>query len=198
MTKTSGEFEREFIQTVKRKTGRTVEQWLPVVKRSGFTTQMEITDWLKTEYKFNHLDASLLAGLYLNNGKAVYQNENSLFENQFIKCEKMRPLFVEVSKQILETFSNAQLIPKKTYLSYATIKEFVALNIGSDEIRIGMDLGNLPFSEIIQRSKLIGPVRRISHMTIIKCIQQFDQELIGNLQLSYKRSHQRQFYSFLL
>ena len=31
MAKTSGEFEQEFIQTAKEKTGRTLDQWLPVV-----------------------------------------------------------------------------------------------------------------------------------------------------------------------
>ena len=65
MAKTSGEFEQEFIQTAKEKTGKTLEQWLPVVKAAGLSKQMEITNWLKAEHKFNHLQAQLLAGLYL-------------------------------------------------------------------------------------------------------------------------------------
>ncbi len=118
MAKTSGEFEQEFIQTAKEKTGKTLEQWLPVVKASGLTKQMEITNWLKTEHKLNHLQASLLAGLYLNNGKPVYQNESNLLDNQFVKCEAMRPLYDAVSEKILSLFPDTQLIPKKTYLSY--------------------------------------------------------------------------------
>ena len=55
MAKTSGEFEQEFIQTAKEKTGKTLEQWLPVVKASGLSKQMEITNWLKAEHKLNHL-----------------------------------------------------------------------------------------------------------------------------------------------
>jgi len=88
MAKTSGEFEQEFIQTAKEKTGRTLDQWLPVVKKSGLSKQMEITNWLKTEHKLNHLQASLLAGLYLNNGKPVYQNEASLLDNQLPNVKK--------------------------------------------------------------------------------------------------------------
>lgn len=191
MAKTSGEFEQEFIQTAKEKTGRTLEQWLPVVKRSGLSKQMEITNWLKAEYKMNHLQASLLAGLYLNDGKPVYQNESSLLENQFAKCEDMRLLFDAVSEKILSIFPDAQLISKKTYLSYTATREFAAINIKTKEIRLGMDLGDIAFTEALQKSKLTGPMPRISHMIVITDTRQFDKKLIEYLQASYNRSHNK-------
>lgn len=191
MAKTSGEFEKEFIQTAKEKTGKTLEQWLPVVKKSGFSKQMEITNWLKTEHKLNHLQASLLAGLYLNNGKPVYQNVTSLLDNQFAKCEEMRPLYNAVSEKILKTFPDAQLIPKKTYLSYTATREFAAINIKSKEIRLGIDLGDTAFTETLQKYKLSGPMPRISHMIIITDIKQFDKKADEYLQISYNRSHKK-------
>lgn len=191
MAKTSGEFEQEFIQTAKEKTGKTLEQWLPVIKAAGLTKQMEITNWLKTTHKFNHLQGQLLAGLFLNNGKPVYQNENALFENQFIKCEAMRPLFDEVSKKILSLHSDTLLIPKKTYLSYTAAREFAAMNIKPKELRIGMDLGDMAFTDTLQKSKLSGPMPRISHMVVITDFRQFDKQLIEYLQLSYNRPHKK-------
>lgn len=191
MAKTSGEFEQEFIQTAKEKTGKTLEQWLPVVKASGLSKTMEITNWLKAEHKLNHLQASLLTGLYLNNGKPVYQNETSLLENQFIKCEAKRPLFDAVSEKILSLFPDTQLIPKKTYLSYTATREFAAINIKPKELRIGMDLGDMPFTEDVQKSKLTGPMPRISHMVIITDLKQFDKKLIEHLQSSYNRTNKK-------
>lgn len=191
MAKTSGEFEQEFIQTAKEKTGKTLEQWLPVVKASGLNKQMEITNWLKATHKLNHLQAQLLAGLFLNNGKPVYQNEASLLENQFIKCEAMRPLFEEVSSKILSLYKDAQLIPKKTYLSYTATREFAAINIKPKELRLGMDLGEMAFTETLQKSKLSGPMPRISHMTVITELKQFDKQLIEYLQTSYNRTHKK-------
>jgi len=191
MAKTSGEFEQEFIQTAKEKTGRTLEQWLPVVKKSGLTKQMEITNWLKAEHKLNHLQAQLLAGLYLNNGKPVYQNEASLQDNQFAKCEEMRPLFNAVSEMILKQFPDTQLIPKKTYVSFTATREFAAINIKPKEIRLGMDLGDTAFHETIQKTKLSGPMPRISHMAVITDIKQFDKKLIEYLQLSYNRTNKK-------
>lgn len=191
MAKTSGEFEQEFIQTAKEKTGKTLEEWLPVVKKSGFAKQMEITNWLKAEHKLNHLQASLLAGLYLNNGKPVYQNETSLLDNQFTKCEEMRPLYNAVSEKIMKAFPDAQLIPKKTYLSLTATREFAAINIKPKEIRLGIDLGDIAFTETLQKSKLSGPMPRISHMIILTDINQFDKNAHEYLQLSYNRSHKK-------
>jgi predicted transport protein len=191
MAKTSGEFEQEFIQTAKEKTGKTLEQWLPVVKKSGLAKQMEITNWLKAEHKLNHLQASLLAGLYLNNGKPVYQNETNLLDNQFVKCEDMRPLFDNISKQILGAFAGTQIIPKKTYVSFTSTREFAAINIKPKEIRLGMDLGNESFTEMLQKSKLTGPMPRISHMVVLTDGKQFDKKILNYLQASYNRSHKK-------
>jgi predicted transport protein len=191
MAKTSGELEQEFVQTAKEKTGKTVEQWLPVIKASQLSKQMEIINWLKSEHRFNHLQATLLAGLYLNNGKPVYQDENNLLENQFVKCEAMRPLFESVSSKILTLFPDTKLIPKKTYLSYTATKEFAAINIKPNEIRLGMDLGDTPFTETLQKSKLSGPMPRISHMVIITDISQLDKKQIDYLQSSYNRSQKK-------
>lgn len=191
MAKTSGEFEQEFIQTAKEKTGKTLEQWLPIVKKSGLSKQMEITSWLKSAHNLNHLQASLLAGLYLNNGMPVYQNENSLLDNQFLKCESMRPLFESVSQQILKQFPDSKIIAKKTYISFTATREFAAMNIKPKEIRLGIDLGELGFTETLQKSKLSGPMPRISHMVILADINQVDKKVIEYLHSSYNRSHKK-------
>ncbi|MDQ3682814.1 MAG: DUF4287 domain-containing protein [Bacteroidota bacterium] len=113
MAKTSGEFEKEFIQTAKEKTGKSLEEWLSIAKASKLLKKMEIVNWLKTEHKLNHMQAGFVAGIYLNHGKTVYANEDNLLENQFVKCEEMRPLFDSISERILKDFPGTQLIPKR-------------------------------------------------------------------------------------
>jgi predicted transport protein len=190
-TKTSGEFEQEFIQTAKAKTGRSLEEWLPVVKAAGLSKQMEITNWLKQEHQLNHLQASLLAGLYLNGGKPVYQNEANLLDNQFAKAANMRPLYEALTQKITALFPDVQIIPKKTYISYTAAREFAAINIKPKEIRLGMDLGDTSFTETLLPAKLSGPMPRISHMAIITDIQQVGPWVVDCLQLSYNRTHKK-------
>lgn len=191
MIKTSAELEQEFMQTAQEKTGKSVEQWLAIIKSSGLSKPMEILNWLKTEHSLNHLQANFLSGLYLNNGQPVYQNEAALLENQFVKCEAMRPVFEEVSDKILTLFPDTILIPKKTYLSYTANREFAAINIKPKEIRLGVDLGSEPFTETLQKSKLVGAMPRISHMLTIIDSSQLDEIVVAYLRQSYDRSHKK-------
>lgn len=191
MAKTPGEFEQEFIHSAQEKTGKNLEEWMNVIKPTGYSKQMEILNWLKTEHGLNHMQAGFLANIFLNNGKVVYQNEGNLLENQFSKAEGMRPLFDSVSQTILSQFPDTQLIPKKTYISFTAQREFAAINIKPKEIRLGLDLGNEPFNDIAQKSKLSGPMPRISHMVVLTDISQLDQRILDYLDQSYNRSNKK-------
>ncbi|MBK7233944.1 MAG: DUF4287 domain-containing protein [Saprospiraceae bacterium] len=188
MAKTSGEFEKEFIDNSKTLTGKSVEEWLTLVKSFGSEKRLEILDWLKKEQGLNHMQAQFVIGIYFNNGNPVYINENVLLENQFLKCQEIRPLFEFVSDKIINAVPGTQLIPKKTYLSFTSDREFAAINIKPKELRLGLDLGEVPFDEYIQKSKLTGPMPRISHMVILTELQQFNHKLLDLLQQSYQRT----------
>ena len=191
MARTAAEFEQEFIQTAKEKTGKSLDEWLELIKPRGYTRPMEILNWLKADHKLNHMQANFLANIYLNNGQVVYQDENNLLENQFAKCEAMRPLFDSISQNILTQFPGTQLIPKKTYLSFTAQREFAAINVKPKEVRLGLDLGDEAFNEIVQKSKLSGPMPRISHMTVLTDISQLDNEIFDYLTQSYNRSNKK-------
>ncbi len=191
MAKTSAEFEKEFMDSIKEHTGNTLPEWITILSQSGLSKQMEIIHWLKEKHHMNHMQASLLAGLFLNNGNPVYQNEASLLENQFAKCEAMRPLYNEVVEKILKSYPDAQLITKKTYLSITEVREFAAINIKPKEIRLGVDLGEVAFTPELQKSKLTGPMPRISHMITLTKATDLDKTVLSYIQDSYNRSHSK-------
>lgn len=191
MAKTSGELETEFIESSKEKTGKSLQEWLTLVKSSKIHKQNDILEWLKKGHGLNHMQAQFVAGIFLNNGNPVYGNENALLENQFIKCADMRSLFDMVSEGIISQFQGTQLIPKKTYLSFTSVREFAAINVKPKEIRLGLDLGEEPFTEVVQKSKLTGPMPRISHMIILTEIEQFDSKTKQLLEQSFNRTHKK-------
>lgn len=191
MAKTSGELETEFIETAKEKTGKTLQEWLSLVESSRILKQNDILEWLKKGHGLNHMQAKFVAGIFLNSGNPVYGNENALLENQFVKCPDMRSLFDTVSEGIISQFQGTQLIPKKTYLSFTSVREFAAINVKPKEIRLGLDLGEEPFTEIVQKSKLTGPMPRISHMIILTNIKQFDSMTKQLIEQSYNRTHKK-------
>jgi Domain of unknown function (DUF5655)/Domain of unknown function (DUF4287) len=187
--KTSGEFEKEFVDGLKSSTGMDVTQWIKVVDGCGTKKRNEVIAWLKNEHNFGHMNASLLAGIHANGGKLVYQSTDNLLDDQFAKAPDMRPLYEEFVAFIAKNFPNATFLPKKTYVSVLENREFGAVNIKKAELRIGLDLGDRPFDDKVEKAKLTGPMPRISHMVVATDASRFDAELANLLEQSHARCH---------
>ncbi len=187
--KTSGEFEKEFVDGLKVSTGKDVADWMKVVDGCGTKKRNEVIAWLKNEHGFGHMNASLLAGIHANGGKLVYQSTDNLLDDQFAKAPDMRPLYEEFVAFIAANFPNATFLPKKTYVSVLENREFGAVNIKKAELRIGLDLGDRPFDDKVEKAKLTGPMPRISHMVVATDASRFDAELANLLEQSHARCH---------
>ena len=188
-TKTSGEIENEFIENLKSQSGKSLPDWMKQVSASGITKRNDLIKWLKEKNGFGHMNASLLAGIYLNNGKPVYGNTDDLLDNQFAKAADMRALYESFTAFAKKHFPNSTVLPKKTYVSILEKREFAAINIKPKELRIGFDLGDRAFDEQVSKSKLTGPMPRISHMLVLTDASQLNADLVELLKASYQRSH---------
>jgi predicted transport protein len=160
---------------------------MAAIKNSGIEKRNDIIKWLKGENNFGHMNASLLTGMYFNNGKPVYASEQNLLDNQFEKYQEMRPLFESLLKNVSDWDKSVDFITKKTYVSVTKKREFAAINIKNGELRVGMDLGDLPFQGIVEKAKLTGPMPRISHMVVIKDPSDINENLFQLLNKANNR-----------
>ena len=188
-TKTSGAIEKEFIDNLKASTKKDLNGWLTQIRKLGITKRNDIINALKNDYAFGHMNASLLAGIYLNGGKPVYGSTDDLLENQFAKAEAMRGIYESVINFVKQNFPGATVLPKKTYVSILEKREFAAINIKPKELRIGFDLGDRPFDDSVTKSKLTGPMPRISHMVVVTGKESLNKDLITLLRESHSRTH---------
>ncbi len=187
--KTSGEFEKEFMDGLKAATGKDLVGWLKIVDAFGSKKRNEVIAWLKSEHKFNHMQASLLAGIHANGGKPVYASTDDLLENQFAKASEVRPLYEAFIAFVAKNFPNSTILPKKTYVSVLDNREFGAINIKPKELRIGLDLGERPFEAKVAKAKLTGPMPRISHMIVVTDTKELDTGVADLLKQSHARCH---------
>ena len=187
--KTSGEFEKEFMDGLAKETGKDLKTWMKIIDGFGSGKRNEVIAWLKSEHGFGHMNASLLAGIHANGGKPVYQSTGDLLENQFAKATGMRPLYDEFIEFVMKNFPGSTVLPKKTYVSILESREFAAVNIKPKELRIGFDLGDREFDTKIEKAKLSGPMPRISHMLVLTDAKQLDSEIVQALKESHARCH---------
>lgn len=187
--KTSGEFEKEFMDGLKASTGKDLSAWMKVIDGFGSKKRNDVIAWLKTDHGFGHMNASLLAAIHANGGKPVYQSTDNLLDAQFAKAADMKPLYESFLEFVSEHFPSSSVLPKKTYVSILENREFAAVNIKAKELRVGFDLGDRPFDDKIEKAKLTGPMPRISHMLVLTDAKQLDKSIVEALKESYSRCH---------
>ncbi len=187
--KTSGEFEKEFMDSLAKATGNDLKTWMKTIDGFGSKKRNKVIAWLKTEHGFGHMNASLLAGIHANGGKPVYASTDDLLDLQFAKAADMRPLFEAFTEFVAKNFPGSSVLPKKTYVSILENREFAAVNIKSKELRVGLDLGDRPFDEKIEKAKLSGPMPRISHMFVLTDAKQLDGMIVAAMKESHTRCH---------
>jgi predicted transport protein len=185
--KTANEVEKEFLDGLEKNSGNNLKFWMGIIKASNLQKQVEIQKWLKSERGLKHMEAWMLAAIYLNGGKPVYGSDSALLDKQFEKYPDMRPLFDFVSDRILKSVIESEREVKKTYVSFKKKREFAAVNIKKGEIRLGMDLGERPFDDMVRKVSMTGPMPRISHMVVIQDKKDFNDEVVQLLHKSNER-----------
>lgn len=67
-----GEKERQFLETLKADTGRSLDEWMSAIAEEGLRERNEIIDWLRRQGFIMFSKASWIERIYNNGGKAIY------------------------------------------------------------------------------------------------------------------------------
>jgi len=179
MAKSSQEIEKEFIDGLKSSTGKDLQAWLGVAKKEGVEKRNDLIARLKEKYKFPHMQASMLAAIHANGGKPVYADSGKLLDAQFEKREALKPLYEQLRKAIAGVNKEWKFNPTKTYVSIQGKREFAVIAVKSEELRVGMDLGNEPFGGILQQAKSLGAMPRHTHMVVVTSASDISAKLLN-------------------
>jgi hypothetical protein len=188
MLKTSEQIEQEFLNEIASRTGRPLQEWLLLFNNNPLKIKA-LSDLLKTQHGLKHMESNLLAGIILNGGLPVYQNQQALLEAQFERFSGFRQLFDVFAAKILYRYSGSHLIPKKTYLSFTGNREFLAVNISAKGLRAGLDIAPDHTHSLLETALLKGPMPRFCRMVTLKTEHDLSAGFMDLVDLSYQRSH---------
>lgn len=190
MAKDSQRLEQEFIATSREKTGRDVPEWMAVIGAAGMDKPNSIIKWMKDEHKLNHMQANFLTGIFLNGGQPVYDYE-VLFGKLFQDKPQLLPLYKGLESAIQARLPEAEFIPTKTYVSIEGKRCFACATLTKQNIRVGLDLGDTPFDDYVQKGRSLGAMPNLTHMVEISDPSQVDERLLGLVEQAYTRVHQK-------
>lgn len=191
MAREGKRLEQEFIDTAKEKTGHDLAEWLDILAGSGETKTNSMIGWLKSNHNLNHAQANFITIIYQNDGKAT-QDYEVLFANLFDKLAHQKPLYDKLEKLIAETFTAEEdvvCIPTKSYVSIEAKRVFACAKINKGNIRIGLDLGDMPFDEYLLPAKSLGAMPNIAHMIEVVSADEINEQVVNYLRLAYDNAH---------
>ena len=189
MAKQAREQEQALLATLEESTGHSLTQWMSMIPASGETKTNAIIKWIKATHSLNHRQATLLTGIYLNDGKPVYDYE-VMFAKLFEGKAEQRPLYNELHAAITAAIPEAGFIPTKAYVSIEAERVFGCVKINARNIRLGLDLGEAPFTDTLVAAKGLGAMPNIAHMTELTHVDAITADVSTAVKQAYLRQVQ--------
>ena len=188
MAKSARDFEIEFLETINETTSNSLDGWMDAIRDSGLTKVTAITKWIKQTHGLNHMQSNMLASIFLNDGKPVHDYE-ALFNKLFVGKEAQLPLYRTIESLIQTNMPHVQFVPTKTYMSLDGDRCFGTVKINKKNIRIGLDLGDLPFDDYVEKAKGLGAMPRISHMIEVHNEADVNENVLNYLTQAFTHVH---------
>ena len=167
------------------KTGKAVPEWVKIAKASGLEKHGQIVKFLKTDHGFTHGYANLVAHQTLASS-ADQQDDDDLVANQYSGPKAdLKPIYDKVIAAVQSFGSDAELSPKKAYVSLRRKKQF---GLVQPSTKTRVDLGiNIKGKEPEGKLEASGSFNAmVSHRVRLESPSDFDADVEGWLKEAYE------------
>ncbi|HEY0430682.1 MAG TPA: DUF5655 domain-containing protein [Pyrinomonadaceae bacterium] len=186
---------QKWIAELKQKTGRTLEEWLSLIRKSGPKDEKGRRDWLKTEHGMGTNTAGWLAERADSNGSDVEDPDRYLkaaegYVEQMFSGSKagLRTIYDQILKVGLRTGKGVKACPCQTIVPLYRNHVFAQIKpTTTKRIDIGFALGDTkPKGRLIDTGGF-AKKDRITHRIPLESISDIDDEVKHWLKVAYDR-----------
>ena len=175
------------IANLEKKTGKTLAQWVAIVKASGLTKHNEIIKFLKSEHDFTHGYANMVS-LEARKAGSRSQDDDVLVDNQYSGAKAdLRPIYEAIVTKVKGFGKDVELAPKKAYVSLRRNKQFGLVQPSTrTRVDVGLNLSDVETTDRLEASGSFNTM--VSHRVRLTSVDDVDDELIGWLKQAYDAS----------
>lgn len=178
-----------------QKTGRSLEQWLALVKREGPTAEKERREWLKQKHGLGTNAASWIAeradgkGWEDSDPEAYLQAAEKWVDEMFSGNKaRLRPIYDELLRLGLRIGKDVQACPCKTIVPLYRNHVIAQIKPATrTRIDFGLALGSLKTPKRLINTGGFEKKDRITHRFEISALDQIDEEVKKWLKVAYER-----------
>jgi len=171
---------------LKANTGKTLEQWSALVRKSGKTRHGEVVTWLKSDHGITHGYANLIAHATFKSDAGSQAAEGADLVAEMFAGDKaeMRKVFNAIMKQVRSFGGDIEESPKKGYMSLRRTKQFATLHPSTKtRFDVGLKLKGVPPAGRLEAAGSWNAM--VTHRVRLESVGDVDNELIGWLHEAY-------------
>src|SRR5258707_2759332 len=128
MAKSPQEMKAAMIAGLRDKTGKSLEEWLQILRASGLTKHKEFMGLLKNEHGLTHGFANMIALQALQSDSHTASDTDALIEAQYAGTKAgLRPIYDALLAAIQKFGKDVEVSPKKAYVSLRRSKQFALI-----------------------------------------------------------------------
>jgi len=171
------------IDNLYKNTGKSLEQWIEIVKSQNFVKHGEIVKFLKEQHEFSHGFANLVAHKANESDAGSADNHNDLITNQYQGKEHFKAIYDKLISEIQTFGKDIEIAPKNTYISLRRKKQFATLNPATKtRFEIGINLKGKEPKGKLEPEK---PNAMCSHKINLTDLKGIDKEVIEWFRTAY-------------
>lgn len=168
------------IDNMPEKTGKSLDEWIVILKKQNFAKHGEAVKFLKTDYQVTHGFANTIVTL----SKKAHSPNEDMVSNQYRGKESLHPIYQKLVENIQKFGSDVNVVPKKTEVSLDKTRKFAVIRPSTKtRIDLGLKLKDKPFTDRLESSGPFGTM--CTHRVKLTDIKDIDKELLGWIKEAY-------------
>lgn len=187
MAKSPADMLESMIRNLEEKTGRSLDDWIAAVRRSGLDRHGATVKWLKSEHGLGHGYANLVASKALEPAAGAASGEDLVAAQYAGAKAGLRPIYDALVAAAASFGTDVEIAPKKTYVSLRRSKQFALVQPSTaTRVDVGIQLPGTPPGERLEASGSFNAM--VSHRVRLATAAEVDDELLGWLRGAYDRA----------
>ncbi len=141
------------INNMPEKTGKSLEEWIKVLKTKNFEKHGEAVKFLKSEHNVTHGFANTIVTLSKDN----QETPDDLVTNQYKGKENLKPIYKKLIAEILKFGNDITITPKKASVSLIRKRQFALIKPATKtRIDLGLKIKDKRITNRLENSDPFG------------------------------------------
>lgn len=176
MTKSPDEMAQTMIANLKDKTGKSLEQWIAVARKSGAAKHGEIVKMLKGDHGMTHGFANLVAHKTLKSDAGSIGETTDLVAAQYAGDKAaLKPIYDALIKAT-KSCGELEIAPKKAYVSLRRSKQFAIIQPSTKtRVDLGLNMKTEPAKGRLEKSGSFNAM--VSHRVRLEKAADVDKDV---------------------